>query len=124
MPTRVKLDIVIRQEGRCACGCGHKLGTLKEAEFDHVPALTHRKFDAVTKEYDPPANDPARIFAKRVECHAKKTRRDVRDKYHIDRLEREQSGLPKRKRKSRVLKSRGFDKTMTRHFDGSVTRHG
>lgn len=111
MPVTVKLDVVIRQEGKCSCGCGEKLGTLKETQFDHVPALCFRKFDETTKTYDPPANDPTRIFAKRVDCHLQKTKQDISDNAKADRLERELNGLPKRKKVKKPIKSRGFEKS-------------
>jgi len=104
IPMRIRLDVVIRQEGKCACGCGQKLGTLDETEFDHVPALAFRDFDEMTGEFDPPANDPTRIFAKRAECHRKKTSgtkatsagSDIHMLAKIDRITGRTKGNPKR----------------------------
>jgi len=62
MPTRVKLDVVIRQCGVCK-QTGEKLGTLENTRFDHRPALWERQFDTETNDTVPPANDPAFIEA-------------------------------------------------------------
>jgi hypothetical protein len=72
IPTRVKLDVVIRQSGLCKT-CGSKLGTLDETEFDHVPALQLRLWDTEAEDTLPKANDPEHIEAKHRDCHAQKT---------------------------------------------------
>jgi hypothetical protein len=69
----IKGQVLIRQEGRCACGCGEKLGHWKNTEFDHVPALELRPWSEKEQDTEPPANDPDFIFAKRKECHHRKT---------------------------------------------------
>lgn len=50
-----KLDIVIRQEGKCAI-TGHKLGTLRETRFDHRPPVHEREWDEAAQNTIPPAN--------------------------------------------------------------------
>ena len=72
IPTKVKLDVVIRQDGRCK-SCGERLGVLKDSQFDHVPAIQLRSWDAETKDTIPPANDPEYIQGKHVACHLAKT---------------------------------------------------
>jgi hypothetical protein len=72
IPTLVKLDVVIRQEGRCK-QTGDKLGTLKNTQFDHRPALWERKFDTVSNDTIPPANDPSLIEACTVAGHKVRT---------------------------------------------------
>lgn len=72
IPTRVKLDVVIRQEGRCR-QTGHKLGTLDNTQFDHRPALWERRFDTVANDTIPPANDPASIEACTIAGHKVRT---------------------------------------------------
>ncbi len=72
MSTLVKLDVVIRQEGRCRQS-GDKLGTLKNTQFDHRPALWERKFDTVKGDTVPPANDPAFIEACTIAGHKVRT---------------------------------------------------
>jgi hypothetical protein len=72
IPTRVKLDVVIRQEGKCR-QTGDKLGTLDNTNFDHRPALWERKFDTVAGDTVPPANDPAFIEACTIAGHKVRT---------------------------------------------------
>jgi len=72
IPVRVKLDSVIRQEGRCKA-CGEKLGVLEDTQFDHVPALQLRSWDPEEKNTVPPANSADHIEAKHKNCHLKKT---------------------------------------------------
>jgi hypothetical protein len=72
IPARVKLQVVIRQEGRCAA-CNEKLGKLEDTEFDHVPALWVREWNQEAQDTVPPANDPDALFAKHVDCHRAKS---------------------------------------------------
>jgi 5-methylcytosine-specific restriction protein A len=93
-PPRVKLRIIDRQGGRCAC-CGTKLGLCGERiEFDHIVALInggeHRE---------------SNIQALRPACHAKKTASDVAEKSKVARKRKKSLGLDKPK--SRLPGSRG-----------------
>ncbi len=72
IPAKVKLDVVIRQLGRCK-QTGDKLGTLKNTQFDHRPALFERKYDTVADDTIPPANDPAFIEACTIAGHKVRT---------------------------------------------------
>ena len=72
MPTSVKLDVVIRQEGRCKA-CGERLGQLADTQFDHTPALQLRAWDTDEKNTVPAANDATAIEAKHKDCHLQKT---------------------------------------------------
>lgn len=72
IPTAVKLDVVIRQEGKCKA-CGEKLGTLKDTQFDHDPPIQLRTWDEEAQDTVPPSNDPEFIFAKHDDCHQAKT---------------------------------------------------
>lgn len=129
IPMRVKLDVVIRQEGRCACGCGQKLGSLAETEFDHVPALCFRDFDKKAGEFDPPANDPTRIFAKRVECHRQKTSgtkatsagSDIHMQAKIDRLTGRTKAKAKRSWPKQVMPG-GRDSAWKKPMHGGAVR--
>ena len=67
------MDVVIRQKGKCACGCNKPLINLNETRFDHDPPLGIRVINSDGTEYDPPANDPRFIFAMRERCHDTKT---------------------------------------------------
>ncbi|WP_051346254.1 hypothetical protein [Bradyrhizobium sp. th.b2] len=72
IPVTVKLEVVIRQHSLCT-SCGERLGKLVDTQFDHVPAIQLRCWDAEAKDVTPRSNDPEFIFAKHVDCHAKKT---------------------------------------------------
>ncbi len=73
IPARVKVDVVIRQKGKCSCGCNKPLSNLDETRFDHDPPLALRARNANGTNYDPSANDPRFIFAMRIRCHDRKT---------------------------------------------------
>ncbi|MEY9178350.1 hypothetical protein QIH87_27610 [Bradyrhizobium elkanii] len=72
IPVTVKLEVVIRQHSLCT-KCGKRLGKLDDTQFDHVPALQLRCWDAEAKDTTPWANDPEFIQAKHADCHAQKT---------------------------------------------------
>ncbi|WP_316196706.1 hypothetical protein [Bradyrhizobium sp. SZCCHNS3053] len=72
IPVTVKLQVVLAQNAICT-KCGERLGKIEDTEFDHVPALQLRCWDADAKDTTPRANDPAFIEAKHVDCHAQKT---------------------------------------------------
>lgn len=73
IPDRVKLQVVLRQDGLCGCGCGGRLGTLANTEFDHCPPLALREYDEATRKYTPDANDPEKIVARIKQHHRDKT---------------------------------------------------
>lgn len=68
IPMKVKLEVVLRQDGRCGCGCLERLDTIANTEFDHCPPLALREYDEETRIYTPDANDPTKIVA-RVKVH-------------------------------------------------------
>lgn len=72
IPTTVKLDVVIRQEGRCKT-CNEKLGSLADTQFDHTPAIQLRVWCEEIRDTAPASNDPDYIEAKHKDCHAVKT---------------------------------------------------
>ena len=67
-PPRVKLRIVERAGFKCH-DCFRAFGEKLKPEFDHRPALIKGG-----------ENRESKIFAVCFECHAKKTKKDVRDK--------------------------------------------
>src|SRR5579872_152370 len=73
IPDRTKVDIVIRQSGKCSCGCRKRLASLDNTEFDHDPPLALRPWNEDRSDRVPPANDPEHITAMRFECHKLKT---------------------------------------------------
>lgn len=117
MPVRIKLDVVIRQEGKCR-QTGEKLGTLANTRFDHRPALWERKFDTVADDTIPPANDPAFIDACTIAGHDVRTHgngattvgSDSHRRAKIKRMTDPKPSKPKRKIRGRSSfpKGRGF----------------
>lgn len=71
IPWRVKMEVVLRQDGMCGCGCLERLAHLDNTDFDHCPPLALREYDEDTRIYTPDANDPTKIVA-RVKVHHKK----------------------------------------------------
>lgn len=71
MPDKVKLQVVLRQEGKDPSG--EKLGNLSDIEFDHCPPLALREYDEATRTYTPDANDPEYIVARIKQLHRAKT---------------------------------------------------
>lgn len=72
IPASVKLEVVIRQQGRCSA-CGEPLQNVATTQFDHVPALQLRLWDAAEQDTFPPANSKDHIEAKHKDCHLAKT---------------------------------------------------
>lgn len=73
IPDKIKLQVVLRQDGRCGCGCDERLGTIANTEFDHCPPLALREYDEATRTYTPDANDPDKIVARVKQHHRDKT---------------------------------------------------
>ena len=88
-PPRVKARIVTHQDGRCACGCGMKLGVAGERiDFDHITALILGG-----------KNSEDNLQALRQPCHALKTKADVAQKAKESRVRQKHLGLSKPARK-------------------------
>ena len=70
IPPAVKLEVFVRQGGRCA-ECH---GTIEDGvEYDHRPAIIMRPVSAAGTDYDPPQNDPNFIEALHKACHLRRT---------------------------------------------------
>lgn len=112
IPTRVKIEVIIRQEGKCAQS-KEKLGTLENTNFDHRPALWERKFDSAAFDTIPPANDPAFIEACTIAGHKVRTHgngattagSDSHRRAKIKRMTEPKSEKPKRKIPGRPMPS-------------------
>jgi hypothetical protein len=97
-------------------------------DFHHMPGLRERTFD--TKKHDtiPSANDQEYIFALTKAAHnveeygrgGEKRITSAGSASHRRAKER-RLNTPKKSRGPK-WRSRGFDKSRTRHFDGTVTR--
>lgn len=132
--TTEKLDIVIRQEGKCA-ETGKKLGTLRETRFDHRPPIHEREWDEAKQDTIPPGaavvwTDPETgeeeqlIFAVDRRTHeADLTPRDIKrmtkvgnlrdaEDEHHKRMEMKAAGIKPPKRGS--IQSPGFDRRFKR----------
>lgn len=114
IPTLVKLDVVIRQEGKCR-QTGDKLGSLKNTQFDHRPATWERKFDTAANDTIPPSNDPAFIEACTIAGHKVRTHgngattvgSDSHRRAKIKRMTDPEPQKPKRKIPGRKLEGGG-----------------
>ncbi|MHC2250965.1 hypothetical protein ACVILK_000657 [Bradyrhizobium embrapense] len=119
MPCRVKLEVLIRQGGRCA-QTKEKLGSVENTQFDHRPALWEREFDTATDDTIPPANDPAFIDACTIAGHKTRTHgngattvgSDSHRRAKIKRMTDPKPAKPKRKIQGRST----FPKRKVRRF--------
>jgi hypothetical protein len=101
------LHLAIDQNGRCGCGCGVKLDAMKEGVRDeHRIPLAQGGTNAL----------PNRELW-RQPCSAAKDKRDAKDTAKCKRIEARETGT---RRERPPIPSRGFDKTLTKGFDGKV----
>jgi len=96
-----KKAILAKQNGRCTM-CRASLEG-QRVDFDHIHALCHGG-----------DNDRSNLRAICRPCHLLKTAADLRALAKIRRL-RGETGVRKK-----LIASRGFDKRLTKRFDGSV----
>lgn len=109
-PARVKVRIVLRQNGICACGCGQKLGAAGERiEFDHTTALVLGG-----------SNDENNLRALRRPCHRLKTNADVAQKSTEARKRAKHLGIKTPKRPMPGSRASGWK----RRLDGTVVLRG
>lgn len=105
-------QLMIDQQGRCACGCGEKLQPMTEGVIDeHLRALALLGTNALENR-----------ALYRKPCARKKT--DEQDSPRIAKA-KAQAGetgqyARRQKRGQGSIQSRGFDNTRTKRFDGSV----
>ena len=105
IPRRVRAEIMLRQEGRCA-DCRTRL-IIGFFIFDHRPPL------ALRDEADDP-NDPDRLAAICWTCDEQKTPRDIKEiartkrlaEKHQDFLERQRDKVPGRRLPSRIQRDK------------------
>lgn len=139
-PVAVETAVFKRQDMICACGCKEELH-LGFIDFNHDPPLGLREFDEEADDYVPAENDPNFLFAMVREHHLKVTHHPRgphttidSDLHAIRKIKRIKKGMcePKeahwlrnaarRARVKKKIQSRGFDKTLSKHMDGSVTK--
>lgn len=105
---RQVIEIVLRQDGRCACPCKQKLQPLTEGVIDeHVIALALGG-----------TNDMANRELWRKPCAALKTA--SKDAPAIGKVRRIIARREGTRRPRKPIQSRGFDKSKTKGFDGVV----
>lgn len=106
----------------------------KGIHIDHRPPLHEREYDPVTNDTIPKANNALFLFAIKPGDHIVRTVGDVKrmaktqrirktEDQHAQTMAEKADGTfrdKKSKRSGPVIKSRGFDKTRTRGFDGKV----
>ena len=105
IPRRVRAEIMLRQEGRCA-DCRTRL-IIGFFIFDHRPPL------ALRDEADDP-NDPDRLAVICWTCDEQKTPRDIKEiartkrlaEKHRDFLERQREKVPGRRLASRIQREK------------------
>ncbi|MBB4797968.1 5-methylcytosine-specific restriction endonuclease McrA [Brevundimonas bullata] len=107
---RESLHLMLEQKGICACGCGEKLQPMTEGVIDE-----HRVALALGG-----TNDLSNRHLFRKPCARKKT--DQKDTPAIAKVKRIEARLNGTRRPRKPIPSPGFDKTMTKKFDGSVVR--
>jgi hypothetical protein len=124
----VKLEVALRALG------------VKESDIDwsHEPALQLRAINEAGTDYDPPQHDPGFIFIRRRAEHDRITfkdngtgRGDLTAIAHSKRVTKEHeefrrrilakdAGEPRPERRGHGLRSRGFDKSLSKKFSGKV----
>lgn len=105
---REVVELCLRQEGRCGCGCGFKLDPMGEGITDE-----HRIALALGG-----TNDLVNRELWRTPCSKAKTA--GKDQPAIAKCKRIEARLNGTRRERKAIPSRGFDKTKTKGFDGKV----
>ena len=122
-PTRAVPALIARDGAGCGeCGCGSEGRWLSySAQVDHkIPLWKVRHLpDAERFWYFTLAN----LWILCMKCHAIKTAKEAAERAHLRELAARNGHGKPRKRKGRAkIKSRGFDKSLRRRFDGTVER--
>jgi 5-methylcytosine-specific restriction protein A len=87
VPSRVRLRVFDKYEGRCMCGCYRKIWGGYAWQCDHIVALINGG-----------ENRESNLQPLLIECHEKKTADDVDEKSKVYRIRQKHHGLkPKRK---------------------------
>lgn len=125
IPMAVKQAVLLRQKNLCGCGecvdepliVGKGLKLL--CEFDHRPGIEQRRWDEKAQDTIPACNDPAYIFALRLNCHDRRTRADATTRAKTKRRQKKADahaaamaekapGVPRKR--TGTIRSRGFPK--------------
>lgn len=103
---REVIELAVRQGGRCGCGCGEKLDAMREGVIDeHLISLELTG-----------SNDISNRALYRKPCAVAKTKNDATAIAKAKRL----AGETCTTSRARPIRSRGFDKSVTKRFDGTL----
>jgi len=102
-PAMKVLCLLHRAEVTCAI-CGEPVLPEDDIEWDHIWALTHGG-----------PHTYSNLRPLHFACHKVKTKADIQARAKVRRITGETKG-----RVSKPLRSRGFDKTKSRKFNGTV----
>ena len=107
VPLRTKLEsLFLRQMVRCIL-CHEVVESWEQCEWHHI----HER------QLGGP-NSPDNVGPVHIDpCHRKASARFARDRAHVQRLRLKAAGKARQKAK---IQSKGFDRSRTRRFDGSV----
>ena len=106
-PERLKLEIYLRQNGRCY-RTGERLPSVYHCQFDHEPPLDLRPVNDDGTDYVPAQHDPAYLFAVLPGGHKAKTNGKAVEKKHLLRADHDQG---------RIAKTRSLRTSHQEHLD-------
>lgn len=110
VPPRVKLRVFEANGGVCYLS-KRKIRAGERWDCDHVRALTNGG-----------ENRETNLAPALVAAHREKTKSDVALKAKVDRIRKKHLGI--KPTGAGKIKSRGFDKRLTKRFDGTVVARG
>lgn len=124
----VDREIMERDGYVCQCGCGKACDRSKRAPHPDAPTLGHIIALSCGGSHTRANTQCQRWFCNAEQNHADDTPRAAKIKrqrletgQQARRAKRKAEGLKPLLQGRSELRSRGFDKTKTRHFDGKVT---
>ena len=98
IPEKLKLQIYLEHNGRCA-RTGEKLGHyLREVEYNHTPPIAVRPVNAYGTDYIPPQLDPRYIEPLKPAVHKAETNGEALEKKHLLAKNYDKARISKTKR--------------------------